>query len=84
MTSLPHYLVQRRLPGIQGDNGCYSDVAIVQAASAADALAECLRALPEHMVDHGFFRVALAPEWETFRPRVRGERTVSFDLGAGA
>lgn len=66
MTADP-YLVQRRLPGVQGQNGCWSDQGIVEATNAEDATLEVAQA-SGHRLDGGDWRACLAPKWEVFRP----------------
>lgn len=77
------FLVQRRLPGVQGENGCYSDVGTFNADSYDDALRQACNKLgnSHHMINGGLFRVTPAPEWVSFRPQVKTTRTVEIEVG---
>lgn len=75
------WLVQRRLPGVQGENGCWSDVRVIEAHSAEAALLAVSETVPDHML-HGGWRVAVEPDWEWFT--LRSETTTNRNVVAVA
>lgn len=74
------WLVQRRLPGAQGENGCFQDSGTFVAKTADDAMRACAEKLDEHMVAGGYFRVAPAQVWRVFRPTVETTRSVNIHV----
>lgn len=75
-----YYQLQRRLPGIQGDNGCLADVAVVLAGSAEAALLAEATKHSDHMLDSEW-RVAPEPVWEFFWPKVETTYSRKVTLG---
>lgn len=73
------WIVQRKLPGIQGENGCWADVWTGEAEDAEDAMRRAAKGSVEHLLN-GEYRVGVLPAWETFWPKIHRHTTVELEL----
>lgn len=72
VVKLQAWMVQRRLPGAQGANGCWNDQGEYEARSAAEAVEKAIEGHSASYVESGtYWRAAPAQQWEKFIPRVK-------------